>query len=37
MLIYVLEDDESVRELEMYAISGAGYEVKGFAEPKSFY
>lgn len=36
-LIYILEDDESVRELEMYAVSGNGYEVEGFAEPKSFY
>lgn len=36
-LIYVLEDDESVRELEKYAIAGNGYEVEGFAEPKSFY
>lgn len=36
-LIYVLEDDESVRELEMYALKGNGYEVSGFSEPKSFY
>ena len=36
-LIFILEDDESVRELEMYAVSGNGYEVEGFAEPKSFY
>lgn len=36
-LIYVLEDDDSVRELETYAISGSGYEAVGFAEPKSFY
>lgn len=36
-LIYVLEDDESVRELESYALTGSGYEVLGFAEPKSFY
>lgn len=35
-LIYVLEDDESVRELEMYALLGNGYEVSGFAEPKAF-
>lgn len=36
-LIYVLEDDESVRELEAYALTGSGYEVAGFGEPKSFY
>ncbi len=36
-LIYILEDDESVRELEMYALKGNGYDVRGFAEPKHFY
>lgn len=36
-LIYVLEDDESVRDLEVFALKGNGYEVQGFAEPKSFY
>ena len=32
-LIYVLEDDESVRELEAYALTGSGYEVVGFGDP----
>lgn len=36
-LIYILEDDNSVRELEAYALQGSGFEVKGFEEPKSFY
>lgn len=36
-LIYILEDDDSVRELERYALVGNGYEVVGFSEPKSFY
>lgn len=36
-LIYILEDDNSVRELEAYALHGNGFEVKGFEEPKSFY
>ncbi len=36
-LIYVLEDDESVRELEVYALTGNGYEVEGFSEPAAFY
>lgn len=36
-LIYILEDDDSVRELESYALVGNGYEVSGFAEPESFY
>ena len=28
-LIYILEDDNSVRELESYALQGNGYEVRG--------
>ncbi len=36
-LIYILEDDNSVRELEAYALQGSGFDVKGFEEPKSFY
>lgn len=36
-LIYILEDDSSVRELESYALKGNGYEVCGFENPKEFY
>ncbi|MGN0530793.1 MAG: response regulator transcription factor [Eubacterium sp.] len=36
-LIYILEDDDSVRELEAYALRGNGYEVGGFSNPKDFY
>ena len=36
-LIYILEDDNSVRELESYALQCNGYEVRGFDNPKSFY
>lgn len=36
-LIYILEDDSSVRELESYALQGNGYEVRGFDTPKAFY
>lgn len=36
-LIYILEDDSSVRELESYALQGSGYEVRGFDTPKAFY
>lgn len=36
-LIYILEDDESVRELESYALQGNGYDVCGFSNPKAFY
>ena len=36
-LIYILEDDNRVRELEAYALQGNGFEAKGFEEPKTFY
>lgn len=36
-LIYILEDDNSVRELESYALQGNGFEVRGFDSPKAFY
>lgn len=36
-LIYILEDDDSVRELEAYALQGNGYDVCGFSNPKAFY
>lgn len=32
MLIYVVEDDANIRELEEYALVGSGYEVKTFAD-----
>lgn len=37
MLIYVVEDDTDIRELETYALKNSGYEVQGFAESKSFF
>lgn len=36
-LIYILEDDTSVRELESYALQGNGFDVCGFENPKQFY
>lgn len=36
-LIYILEDDNSVRELESYALQGNGFDVNGFENPKQFY
>ncbi len=36
-LIYIVEDDESIREIEEYALKNAGYEVLGFENAKSFY
>lgn len=35
-MIYVVEDDAGVRELELYALKQAGYEAEGFAEPAAF-
>ncbi len=29
-LIYIVEDDENIREIEMFALKNAGYEVQGF-------
>jgi len=37
MLIYILEDDDNIRELETYALQNSGYETQGFAEPKYFH
>lgn len=37
VMIYILEDDDNIRKLVSYALAREGYEVKGFAEPKTFY
>ncbi len=37
MLIYIVEDDTDIRELESYALKNSGYEVQSFAESKSFF
>lgn len=36
-LIYVVEDDESIREIEMLALRNSGYEVVAFENAGSFY
>ncbi len=36
MIIYTVEDDQSIRELVIYALKQSGYEVQGFAEGESF-
>lgn len=36
-LIYIVEDDENIREIEMFALKNAGYEVKGFECAAAFY
>ena len=37
MLIYIVEDDTDIRELETYAMKSSGYEVQSFGESKSFF
>lgn len=36
-LIYVVEDDKSIQEIESYALANAGYRVEGFGTAKDFY
>ena len=36
-LIYVIEDDENIKEIEEYALRNAGYEVAGFTRAADFY
>ena len=36
-LIYIVEDDENIREIEMFALKNAGYEVQGFECAADFY
>lgn len=37
MLIYIIEDDNNIREIESYALKNSGYEVVGFDLPSKFY
>lgn len=37
MLIYILEDDENIREIESYTLQTNGFEVKDFELPQAFY
>lgn len=36
-LIYIVEDDESIREIEEFALINAGHKVLGFSDAKSFF
>lgn len=36
-MIYIVEDDESIRELVSYALQSIGYETAGFARSKEFW
>ena len=37
MLIYILEDEESIRELESYALEKSGFNVQSFENAQDFY
>lgn len=36
-MIYLLEDDDSIRKLVVYALESAGYEAMGFERPSAFW
>ena len=36
-MIYCVEDDESIREIELYALRSAGFEALGFPDGESFF
>lgn len=36
-MIYLLEDDPSIRKFVMYALESVGFEMKGFEHPKMFW
>lgn len=36
-LIYVVEDDKSIQEIETFALTNVGYQVEGFVSAKEFY
>ena len=36
-LIYIIEDDDSIREIEEFALINAGHKVLGFACARDFY
>ncbi|MGM9629708.1 response regulator transcription factor [Butyricicoccus sp.] len=35
--IYVVEDDESIRTMVVYALNGSGYVTRGFADSRAFF
>ena len=36
-MIYLIEDDDAIRELVVYTLNNSGYETKGFAKPSAFW
>ena len=37
MMIYIVEDDKNIQEIESFALKNSGYEVRGFECAKDFY
>ena len=37
MLIYLVEDDNSIRELVAYTLQSAGFRAEGFERPSAFW
>jgi two-component system alkaline phosphatase synthesis response regulator PhoP len=35
--IYIVEDDESIREMEQYALENSGFKTRGFGDSRSFF
>ena len=36
-MIYVVEDDDSIRDIEMYTLNSTGFEVRGFSDGTAFF
>lgn len=36
-LIYIVEDDQNIREIESFALKNSGYSVADFGSAKEFY
>ena len=36
-MIYLLEDDDSIRKLVLYGLDSQGFQAKGFALPSEFW
>lgn len=36
-LIYIVEDDQNIREIESFALKNSGYQIQDFASAKEFY
>lgn len=35
-MIFLLEDDQNIRDFTIYAVQSSGYEIRGFAKPSAF-